>query len=175
MSSYEELLAQQAAQIESEFEEEIQIEEISNKRLDSLYKQCEAITGKPVIEDWYFKSGKLQGLVRHIIQNPKKRSELLGITGLTETILRKFDAVAGRLPYIDKKTNSIVEGQLPDIQKFKKLLLYIATKLGIIISNEQLEDLTEENWEKIYERRFESITKTIEADNKFGTLIKYDE
>lgn len=176
MSKYEELLAQQSASIESDFEEEIEIEEQSNRRLDSLISQCESVTGKPVIEDWYFKTGKLQGLLRHIIQNPKKRSELLGITGLTETLLRKFDAVSGRLPYQDKKTGMLVEGTKPNIPQLRKLLIYIATKLGILLLDNQLDDLNENNWNKIYSRRQESVEKTLEADRKFNdNAVTYDE
>lgn len=176
MSKYEELLAAQSATIDAEFEEELNLEEISSKKLEGLYIQCENVTGKPVIEDWYFKSGKLQGLIRHIIQNPKKRTDLLAITGLTETLLRKFDSVSGRLPYQDKKTKKMVEGQSPDIPRLKKLLIYIATKMSILITDEQLNDLTMENWNKIYQRRLESIEKTIESDNRYGgDTLQYEE
>ena len=167
-----ELLAEQEAKINSQVNEQLSITEQNNQKLESIMEQMHLITKKAVYEDYNWKAGKVIGILRHIRQNPKQRKELLSLTGLNESILDLYNSSCGQLPYVNKDGN-YVEGYAPDIETFRNVILIAATRLGVLVFDDQLNDINMSKWNRLYARAEETAEKT--RGMFTGTKFDYDE
>ena len=174
MLTYEQLLAQQATSIDVNVTEQLSLAELANNKLDSLYTSIKGITNKDCYEDYYYKSGRIIGLLRHIAQNPKHRQKLFMLTGLNSSIIDLYNSSSGKIPYISKDTNTLIEGEKQNQQLFRQVILITATKLGIVLMPDQLNDITEERFLLRYERALEEAKQQLSQLPNIGN-IKYDE
>ena len=172
-TTYEQLLAQQSASIDSNILEQLDIAEITNNKIEALYNQISLITGKEVYEDYYYKSGKIIGVLRHIQQNPKCRRALLELTGLNSAILDLYNTSSGAIPYINKETGLLIEGKPQNVELFIQTILLTATKLGIVLPENYLDDITEERFQRRYNKALDECQQTQKFKPK--TKIVYDE
>ena len=175
MTNYENLLnAQKEKAEQSNIKEILDVTEITNRKLDQLYAQMTEHTKKPVYEDFSYKAGKLIGVLRHIQQNPKQRKELLKLTGLSSGILDLYNQSCGQLPY-SKDDGTIVTGRAQDCSTLREVLLVAATRMGILLADYQLEDITEEHWNSLYTRAQETAEANADLQTKTGNAVNYEE
>ena len=147
---------------------------LSNKRLEEIYKQLEAIGNKPCYEDFNFRSGKVLGILRYIFQNPKSRKELLEATGLSQAHIDLYYECVGNLPYVNTKTNTLNLGRPMDCESTKELLQATANSLGVLLEDSDLLDINEDRWNRLYESALADAKKTIEF-NESNQVVAYDE
>ena len=83
----------------------------------------------------------------------------------------------GNLPYVDKKDNTINPGRTINIQGTKDLITATALKLGCIVTESDLDDITEERWNKLYQNALEGCAETAKhnAENERNNPENYDE
>lgn len=158
----------------SKIAEQLEIKMFSNDKLDSLYKEMSSVTGKPVYEDFNFRSGKILGVLRHIFQNPKQRKELCEVTGLNTAVIDMYYQVCGNLPYLNTKTNTINAGRPMDCEATRDLIKYVASELNILIDDNDLLDINEERWERLSKNALEDAKATMEFNEKNKT-VAYEE
>ena len=175
-TAYEKLLEEQKANSENgNIREILDITEITNAKLDKLYAEMSSVTKKPVYEDFSYKAGKLIGILRHIQQNPKNRKDLLKITGLNNAIIDLYIRAVGQLPYCDPKTGQIIAGRAQDCSTLREIILVAATRMKVLLADYQLEDITEDHWNRLYTRAQETAEANNDLQNKIGVAVHYDE
>ena len=141
-------------------------------RLDDLYAKMQAVIERPVYVDFNYKRGDILGILRSIMQNPKYRNELLGITNLTPAHIVMYTRVGGNLPYKDKRTGEYVEGRMMDAEKLRPLVAHAAKCMGIEVSEEDLADITNERFKELYAKAKKEALATVgmQDDN-----VQYEE
>ena len=176
MTQYEAMLNEQRNKAEqSNIKEILDVTEITDRKLSNLYEEMTQITKKPVYEDFSYKAGKFIGILRHIQQNPKQRKELLKLTGLSGGILDLYNQSCGQLPYASKEDGHIVSGRAQDCSTLREVLLVAASKMGILLADYQLADITEEHWNSLYQRAQETAEENSELASKIGQAVNYTE
>lgn len=159
----------------SEIADQLALKQITNSKLKEITDKISAITERPVWEDFSWKSGKILGILRSIAQNPLKRQELLAATGLDETIVEMYTKYCGNLPYLNSKDNTINIGRPMNIQMTKELLPIVALRLGVILDESDLDDITEERWNYLYENALKRAMETSEFNELNKTEEEYAE
>ena len=135
----------------------------SNDKLDELIAKVHLVTTKEVYEDFAYTSGKLIGLLRHIIQNPKHRNLILKtIPELTTGMIDLFKRFYGNLPYINKD-GDFVEGIEQESDNLHDLLIIIADRLNLDLD---FSDVTQKRFNARYQRALEECQKTLEKEGK---------
>jgi hypothetical protein len=114
------------------------------------------------------------GVLRHIQQNPKKRRELLEVTGLTNAHIDLWWQCGGNLPYVNTTNNTLNEGRPMDCAICKELLKVVAAELGILLEDADLVDINEANWNRLYNKALEDAQQTISFNNE-NANVTYDE
>lgn len=173
--SYEKKLeAQKAAILSSPILEQLEQKAEGNKRLEKVMNEMSEITGKPVYEDFNFRTGKLFGIMRHLLQNPKQRQQLLEVTGLSSAHVDLYYQVCGNLPYVSTTNNQLVLGREMDCDMTKELLKVVATTLGVVIDDGDIADINQERWQKMYAKALADAEATVEF-NQMNTAVNYEE
>lgn len=159
-------------QLNNEIIGEIQTLNITNDILDEIIAKVSDVIEKPVFDVFYWNTGKLFGLMNSIVMNRKQRQELMLITGLTTAQIDLWAKYSGIVPYYNDKGLNI--GKPMDIVKIKQLIPIIANTLGIIVEPDDLCDITQERWDRIYSSALESAMKTAEFE-KNKNVEEYEE
>lgn len=140
--------------------EELEIKEITNEKLDKLLESMSENTQREVYNDFNFKTGKIFGILRFIMQNPLSAKELYEITGLNPAYIELFRQVGGNSPYTK---DGVYYPSIPmDIEKCKQLIQATAVALGVYVSEEDLDDITQDRWDKIVQYAEERAKKTVQ-------------
>ena len=168
------LEAQKKAVLSSAITENIELAKLNDEKIEKLYEDMSAITGKPVYSDFSWRAGKIMGILRHIQQNPKKRKELLQLTGLSSAHIDMWWQVGGNLPYINTVSNTLNLGRPMDCNLAKELLKVVASELNILLDDVDIMDITESNWNRMYQKALEDAQKTIELNSETGN-VTYEE
>ena len=168
------LAAQKKSILSSPITEQLEISKINDQRIQEIYDAMTQITGKPVYADFSWRSGKVMGVLRHIQQNPKKRRELLETTNLTNAHIDMGWQVGGNLPYVNTSNNTLNEGRPMDCNLCKELLKVVAAELGVLLEDNDLIDINEANWNRLYKKAMEDAQQTIAFNNE-NTGVTYDE
>ena len=168
------LEAQKKAVVNNPIVENLELSKINDQKIEKLYSDMSAITGKPVYSDFSWRSGKVMGVLRHIQQNPKKRKELLELTGLSSAHVDMWWQVGGNLPYVNTVSNTLNLGRPMDCELSKQLLQVVASELGILLEEVDLIDINETNWNRMYQKALEDAQKTVEL-NAENANVTYEE
>lgn len=162
MTNYEIKIAEMKKSLEhSSLNEELELKKIANKKLDEIYEDLQAIVGKPVWEDFNFRTGRILGILRFIAQNPKQRKDLLKATNLRQEYVDMYYRVAGNLPFVDTR-NQLSLGRPMHVQQTRDLVKLVGIQLGVYIDENDLFDITEERWKKLYDNALERALETQE-------------
>lgn len=173
--TYEEKVkAQKEACFNSSITEMLEMKSISNKKLQEIMDKMSKITGKPVYEDFSYRSGKILGILRHMLQNPKQRQELCEVTGLNSAYVDLYYQVVGNLPYVSTKNGQLVLGREQDCEATKELVRAAGSTMGVLVEDSDLQDINPERWQRLYEAALEDAKNTI-AFNEANGDIAYDE
>ena len=158
------LAAQQTNVEETEVFSTLQIMQFNHDRFTEITSQIEEIAGRRVWNDFNFKLGNIMGLLRFMTFNRLCQEEMLAITKLNGEHLNMFYEAAGQLPYADPKTNTIIDGRPMKYEELKQLLLVVASTLGVVVEDFQLEDINEERWVALTERAYIKAQEDIKAN-----------
>lgn len=153
---------------------ELEMKMISNKIIEEITSKMKQITKSEVFNDFRFKTGKIFGILRHIAQNPKNRKELLEITGLNEAYIDMFTAYCGNMPYL-AKDGSVNIGRTMDAPKAKDLIQLVGAELGILVEDSDVDDITQERWNTMYENTLKKVLETSEFNKEVGKDVEYEE
>ena len=157
----------------AEFKEKLEIQQYQTSKINRLYQEIEAITGRAPINLFLFKAGKIMGIVNSIRFNPKYSSQLLKLTGLTEAHIEMASCI-GQLPYVTKQ-GELILGEDMDFNLIHDYLKEVASTLGLILTEEDLSDINPQRWEKLYNNALERAKKTILVLEEIRDEIEYEE
>jgi hypothetical protein len=161
--------------LNSNISQKLKLKAINNHKIDMVIKEMEKIlpSGK-LYWDYQFKTGKLMGILRAIVQNVKIKQELLDLTGLTQDHLDMYYDCIGNVPYLTKN-NTIDPGRPMKYEDAKEFLTLIGLHFGCIIEDSDLSDINEERWEAMCKQAMEKARAT--ALNNENTLqtTQYEE
>lgn len=160
--------------LSKEIIEELEMSNISSKKSDLIMAEMSKITGRQVFSDYNFRTGNVIGILRHIMQNRKYQNELLAVTGLSPAHIDFYFKHGGNLPYCDTKSNEVVMGRPMNCDKMRQFIPVVASILGILVNDEDLEDINQERWDALTRRAMENAVATSEL-NLQNQGIAYDE
>lgn len=172
------LLAMKEGLLGSQIATQLQLKRIGNQKLDSIITNMSKVTGKEVWEDFSWRTGKILGIFRFIMQNPKHRQELLNITGITKDYIDVYFDVCGNLPYINTTNNTVNLGKPMNVQATKEFIQIVAAQWGVVIEDSDISDITQERWDRLYQAALEKAKETVEfntQNNPDMTTTTYDE
>lgn len=170
----EKMQAMNQANLHSEIMEELEMGNISSQRINDLMTEMSKVTNRQVFADYNFRTGSIIGILRHIAQNRKYQSELLSITGLTQAHVDFYYRYGGNLPYCDSKSNEVVAGRPMDCDRMRQFLPIVAGILGVLINEEDLDDLNQERWDALTRRAMDTAIATSEM-NMQNQGVVYEE
>ena len=161
----------------STINDQLEMKAISNRKIEKITDAMSKVVGKKVWEDFNFRTGKILGILRFIAQNPIHRQELLEVTGLTQDYVDIYFKVCGNLPYLNTTDNTLNPGRPMDVEATKEFIKIVAAKFDLLVEDDDLLDITEERWQRLYANTLERISKTIEHNEQHGASIpqQYDE
>lgn len=124
--------------------------EARESKFEELSKKFKKVTKKQVYSDYNFpRSGKVMGIIRHILQNPKKAEELLHISGLSRGVVEFFRDYAGNTSYL-ASDGTITETREMDVARTQAVVKLIANQLDICLSDEDITtEITQSRWDGI--------------------------
>ena len=175
---YEERLKKQKESVlDSNVNDQLEIKALGNRKIETLTDAMSKIVGKKVWEDFNFRTGKIFGILRFIAQNPIHRQQLLKVTGLTQDYVDIYFKVCGNLPYLNTTDNTLNPGRHMDVEATKEFIKIVAAKFDLLVEDDDVSDITEERWQRLYNNALERITKTIEHNEQHGDSVpqQYDE
>ena len=155
--------------------EELEIKNINNNRIDEIRNRMKEVIGKEVWNDFLWKTGKIFGILRCIAQNPEYREELFRITNLNSTYIDMYVEVCGNLPFISTRDGSVNMGRPMNVEKTREFISLVAMKMGILIEDEDLSDITQERWNYLYNAALERIEKSSSFNKEVENEVKYNE
>ena len=155
--------------------DELEIKNINNKRIDEIREQMKTVIGKEIWNDFLWKTGKIFGILRCIAQNPQYKEELYRITNLNETYVNMYIEVCGNLPFISTRDGSVNMGRPMNVEKTREFIPLVAMKMGILIEDDDLSDITQERWDYLYNAALERIEKSSNFNKEIENEVKYDE
>ena len=129
---------------------ELELRKMGQAKLDELCEEVERITKKKVINNFYFITGKIMGLMNAITFNSRHWDELMEVTGLTKDYIDVYKSICGQLPYFKADTNTLNMGQMMDARKMKELIPAIGAQIGVVVYENDTRDITEEYYTKIF-------------------------
>ena len=161
----------------SAINDELELKAISNRKIETITDAMTKVVGKKVREDFNFRTGKILGILRFIAQNPTHRQELLNVTGLTQDYVDIYFKVCGNLPYLNTTDNTLNIGRHMQVEDTKDFIKIVGAKFDLLIEDDDLSDITEERWQRLYTNALERTAKTIEHNEQHGSSIpqQYDE
>lgn len=170
----ERLQAQRQAILGNKINEKLEIAKLNSERLDSICEQMEQIVGKPVYADFSYKSGRVIGILRFMFQNPKFRRQLLQITNLSNAHIDLYYSVGGNLPYVDSN-GKLNAGRQMVPEDFRELLQATASSLGVLLDEDDLNDITHERWNDMYLKALETAKQDLILKAGLDVNTQYDE
>ena len=161
----------------SSINDQLEMKAISNRKIEKITDAMSKVVGKKVWEDFNFRTGKILGILRFIAQNPQHRQQLLEVTGLTQDYVDIYFKVCGNLPYLNTTDNTLNTGRPMDVKATKDFVKIVAAKFDLLVEDDDVSDITEERWQRLYNNTLERITKTIEHNEQHGDSVpqQYDE
>ena len=161
----------------SSINDQLEMKAISNRKIEKITDAMSKVVGKKVWEDFNFRTGKIFGILRFIAQNPIHRQQLLEVTGLTQDYVDIYFKVCGNLPYLNVKDNTLNPGRHMDVEATKEFIKVVAAKFDLLVEDDDISDITEERWQRLYANALERVTKTIEHNEQHGDSVpqQYDE
>ena len=175
---YEDRLKKQKESVlDSNVNDQLEMKAISNRKIEKITDAMSKVVGKKVWEDFNFRTGKILGILRFIAQNPQHRQQLLEVTGLTQDYVDIYFKVCGNLPYLNTTDNTLNVGRPMDVEATKDFIKIVAAKFDLLVEDDDVSDITEERWQRLYNNALERITKTIEHNEQHGDSVpqQYDE
>jgi hypothetical protein len=171
MKNYQEIYEQKLKELKesvlgSEISDQLELKAIGNRKIEAITDKMTKIVGKPVWEDFSFRTGKILGIMRFILQNPKHRQQLLEVTGLTQDYLDIYYEVCGNLPYVNTTNNTLNAGRPMDIKKTRELIKIVAAKFDLVITDNDLSDITQEKWDRLYASALERAAETVKFNEQ---------
>lgn len=129
----------------------LEIKNITADKLQHIINTLEdIIQNDQVLEVFGFRMGKLMGILRFIAQHPRQSKELCEAIGLTTAYIDIHREVAGNLPYWDKTLRRIKDdSRKTKIKQYKELLKITALTLGIVVTDDDLEDINQQHWDEM--------------------------
>lgn len=170
----EKMEAMKTSNLSMDILEELEMNNISSNRTDSLMVEMSKVTGRQVFSDYNFRTGNIIGILRHIMQNRKYQTELLAVTGLSPAHIDFYFKHGGNLPYCDTKSNEVVMGRPMNCDKMRQFIPVVASILGILVNDEDLEDINQERWNALTRRAMENAIATSELNLQNGN-VAYEE
>lgn len=159
---YEERLKKQKESVlDSNVNDQLEIKALGNRKIETLTDAMSKIVGKKVWEDFNFRTGKIFGILRFMAQNPTHRQQLLEVTGLKQDHVDMYFKYCGNLPYVNTTDNTVNMGKHMDVSATKDLIKIIAAQLEIVVEDEDLSDITEERWTRLYNSALERAKETM--------------
>lgn len=163
----------------SAIKDQLELKAISNKKLEAITDSMSKITGKRVWEDFSFRTGKIFGILRFIVQNPLHRQDLLAATGLNNDYIDIYMKVCGNAPYVNTN-NTLNPGKPMNVEATKEFIKIVAIELGLVVDDDDLSDITQERWDRIYQSALERAIDTIKFNEQNnpdvqGNPTVYDE
>ena len=157
--------------------DQLEMRAISNRKIEKITDAMSKVVGKKVWEDFNFRTGKILGILRFIAQNPQHRQQLLEVTGLTQDYVDIYFKVCGNLPYLNTTDNTLNLGRPMDVEATKDFVKIVAAKFDLLIEDDDVSDITEERWQRLYANALERVTKTAEHNEQHGDSVpqQYDE
>ena len=67
----------------------------------------------------------------------------------------------GNLPYVNTTDNTVNMGKHMDVSATKDLIKIIAAQLEVVVEDEDLSDITEERWARLYNSALERAKETV--------------
>lgn len=171
---YEDKMKKQTEKaLNSSIHDILEIKSIGNSKLDEIRTKMSVIVPgrEKVWDDFAFRTGKIFGILRFIAQNAKYRTQLLEASGLTSEHIDIYFNICGNVPYLNSRDNSINPGRPMDVKATKEFIPYIGMKLGVVVEESDIADITQENWDRMYNAALEKITKTAQHNEEFGESI----
>ena len=166
--------------LDSAIKDQLELKAISNKKLEAMTDSMSRITGKRVWEDFSFRTGKIFGILRFIVQNPLHRQDLLAATGLNNDYIDIYMKVCGNAPYVNTTNNTLNPGKPMNVEATKEFIKIVAIELGLVVDDDDLSDITQERWDRIYQSALERAIDTIKFNEQNnpdvqGNPTVYDE
>ena len=98
-------------------------------------------------------------------------------TGLTQDFIDVYFDVCGYLPYVNTTNNTVNVGKPMNVEATKEFIQVVASKWGLVVKDDDLSDITEERWDRLYNAALEKCNTTVEFNNTSNahTTTKYDE
>ena len=150
----------------SSINDQLEMKAISNRKIEKITDAMSKVVGKKVWEDFSFRTGKIFGILRFIAQNPQHRQQLLEATGLTQDYVDIYYKVCGNLPYVNTTDNSINPGRHMDVKATREFIKIVAAQFELLVEDDDLSDITEERWTRIYNSALERATETVSFNEK---------
>lgn len=177
---YEEKLKKMGTKVKnSTINDILQLKSIGNKKLDEIRaKMATIVPGKTQIwDDFNFRTGRIFGILRFIAQNAKYRKQLLEATGLNENHMDIYFNVCGNLPYLNTTDNTVNEGRPMDVKATKEFIAAVALELGVVVEEADLDDITQERWDRLTQAAREKIMETAKHNAEYAEVLpeSYDE
>ena len=177
---YEAKLAEMKKKVSGSFiNTQLEMKRIGNQKLDAIIQDMAEITGKPVWREFNWRTGKILGIMRFIVQNPVQRDKLLEATGLTQDFIDVYFDVCGNLPYVNTTNNTVNVGKPMNVEATKEFIQVVASKWGLVVEDDDLSDITEERWNRLYAAALEKCEKSTAFNNVSGanemTQEQYEE
>ena len=166
---YEEKLQAMKKKVESSaISTQLEMKRIGNQKLDAIIQDMAEITGKPVWREFNWRVGKILGIMRFIVQNPVQRDKLLEATGLTQDFIDVYFDVCGNLPYVNTTNNTVNVGKPMNVEATKEFIQVVASKWGLVVEDDDLSDITEERWNRLYQAALEKCQKSTAFNEASG-------
>lgn len=169
--NYEELLNKQtevAGNSNSAFNAVVRQE--TKERLKSATDKIKNILGRDSVWDEFnYKSGKVLGILRQIAFEFERRDELLEALELPESLIQDYLEYAGNPPYLSG--GEYVPARPQNAKKLQEIVLLAASLLDVVV---EVDDITEEKFQQICERREKTIRATLDNTASVANLL-YEE
>lgn len=147
--------------VSKQFKETLTVNAYINRRLDEIDNKVEAILNKKPWNNFYFRTGRIMGLLQTMMMNPKEMDKLVQATGISEDYVEAYRNYGGCLPYVSKQTGAIESRQM-DPDMCKDLIIEVATVLGIPIDENMLDDINQDRWEMLFKASMERCQNTLD-------------
>ncbi|MDE6491687.1 MAG: hypothetical protein K2L37_00875, partial [Lactobacillus sp.] len=133
----------------SEMQQQVQISEYNNNRIIKLYDLFQASVSKSefkgVWNEFVFGSvcGAVLGILRQAFMSFKDRQAICSSLGLAPVYVDLYLQYAGNAPYA--KDGVVIEARPMNIEKTRELVKIVATKLQLIVTDNDLAMINEAN------------------------------
>lgn len=140
----EQLLKQQKESLkDSELNLSVEIADYNQKKIDEITEKVNAVIGKNSWEEFSYGvvCGKILGILRSMAFEFQHRAKLLKELKLSYVFIDEYIKVAGNAPYYSKTEKKVIDARLMDVDKTRTLVKAVATELGIIVTDNVLENI----------------------------------